>query len=164
MSGGENELWYNNGLCVSNINIVLYKSFDIVGYFPRCIVLGLCSLLRCNERRTMKQLSLTVPTGGKVIVVGRKGKQPATGQQDLFLTYREAWLDLAEAFIDTFYGSISMSMIRQAWGKNEKPAPAHPNWWGSVTGRMKRKWRITGYHKSPLASRAGGVEAVWDRK
>ena len=111
----------------------------------------------------MKQVNVNLPPQGKVILIAPKAKVK-NGQLDLFERLRESWLEMILGHINTFDTGVRMSEIRQYIAQRGLSAPIHPNWWGIVTRKMRHYgWRISGYDKSPIKSRRGGVEAIWAR-
>jgi hypothetical protein len=107
-----------------------------------------------------KVLTVNVPTDG-VIVISRKTRRFVDGNQlDCFTGYRSRWMAEMAAFIRAMPMPVAMSQVRVAAGKAGMAAPVSKNWYGSAM--FKAGLRKIGYQASPIKSRAGGVEAIWE--
>jgi pectate lyase len=111
----------------------------------------------------MKQATINVPRGGRVLIIGPKDKID-NGQQDAFVSFRESWFESMLAHINQRHTKVRMSEIRVEANIYKLPAPLDKNWWGLLGQKMRAfGWKIVGYDRSPIKSRAGGTEAIWER-
>ena len=83
-------------------------------------------------------------------------------QLDLFADdYKRQWFKYMLVIAEKMKGQFSFNDLRAEC----KVQPGHPNWFGSLTRKMKAAgFTAVGIQKSQRGTRRGGYECVWEKR
>ena len=107
----------------------------------------------------MNETAIIKTGNGKHIIHTRKIIDDSHSQLDLFAgDYKKQWFSYVLKIADSLCGEFAFDELREQCVLQ----PAHPNWWGAVSGKLKAAgYIITGMGKSNRKSRRGGYACMW---